>query len=130
MSWLEEALGRAADQVNESQLGQAERSIAFEGLELLGQHTGPLERLGESALRDVADHLLSGRDERARELWLAALERTATLEDLLAASAASTAATVEATTAREASWAAFWVDAQELGLDVLRFAIPLLLAAL
>ena len=129
MSWLEDALTRAEGELPEW-VGPGERDIVADGLELLGRHVGPLERLGESALRDVAGHLVSGRDERARELWLSALERTATLEDLLAASAASTAATVEATTAREASWAAFWASAQEVGLDVLKFAIPLLLAAL
>ena len=130
MSWLEDALNRAAVEVNQSSLGQAERGIAFEGLELLGSHSEALGRVSQSVLRDVAGHLLSDRNDRARDLWLVELERAASFEELLAASAASTAATVEATTDREAAWAAFWSDAQELGLDVLKFALPLLLAAL
>lgn len=119
MSWLRRALSEAK--------GKAEDVGALSVLELVEDHAETFEPLLTAGMRDVTKSMITGDRDRARMIYLA---RSASFDELMAASTASTEAVQEATQARAAAWGKFWDDAAEIGEAAVKIALPLLLAAL
>lgn len=100
---------------------------ATQGVAAVERGARLLGRLGRAKATGVLIHLAAGREQDARRVYLA---HGATLAERLAASEASTVATLEAARAREQAWDELAQIVLEVGLLALRAALPFLLAAL
>lgn len=101
--------------------------LGREGLASVEARKGALVRLGKARAFAVLAQLGAGRENEARLLYL---ETSATLEERLAASEASTVATLAAAREREEAWDEVLTIAREVGALALKALIPVLLAAL
>lgn len=124
-----ERVGRALEHAKElaQGLGGYEGFAAEQGLALLERHRALLADMTQGAAVVAVARLGLGEHKLARLVYLAT---SSTLEERLAASEESTAATREAAMRREAAWDAFVKDAGKVGMAALRAVLPLLLAAL
>ena len=100
---------------------------ADSGLSIIDAHGVALAQLGRERAAGLLVQLAAGRRGEARRLYLAG---AATLEERLAASDASTEATLARTAARERAADEVLDGLTELGLLALRAAVPFLLAGL
>lgn len=98
------------------------------GLDALEAAAPSIAALGRAKARDVLALIGGGRLEEARTAWLAG--GGATFAERRAASAAATAAEAQATADREKAAAETLAAIEKAGLEVVRVAVPFLLAAL
>lgn len=108
-------------------LDPVERDAAARALDLVEEHQDALADVGRARLLAAIAWTGLGETERARRAWLAG---GATFAERRAASAVSTARTLEETQRREKAWEEFQKFAKEAGLVALRVVLPILLAAL
>lgn len=131
--WLDKGIERARDML-ERQVSEATRPLEVamaelgrDALDAVDERKGALATLGKARALAVLVQLGAGREDEARLLYLAT---AATFGELLAASEASTQATLAATRAREEAWDEIKKLAKEVGAIALKALIPILLAAL
>lgn len=131
--WLDKGLERAGDLL-ERQASEATRPLEValvelgrDALDAVEARKSALASLGKARALAVLVQLGAGREDEARLLYLAT---AATFEERLAASEASTVATLAATRAREEAWDEVKQLAKEVGAIALKTLIPILLAAL
>lgn len=123
--WLLAGIERARAEVPRD--GGDGSDLVLLGLDAAEQLAPEITALGVARGSAVLAHLGEGNLSAARLAYLAG---RASFAERLAASSASTAATLAATAQREAEWEALKTRALEVGLTALRIAVPLLLAAL
>ena len=123
--WLAKGVEGARKHLDK--LEPTERDLAARALGLVEKYQAPLADVGRARLLAAIQWTGLGERDKARRAWLAG---GATFAERRAASAASTARTLEETRRREVAWAEFQKFAAEAGMVALRVALPLLLAAL
>lgn len=123
--WLDD-LTDGAGELADEHLSPGEAALAKGGLSLLKDAGSELAHLGAGGLVSVVARYAGGDVDGARIRYLGSGK--ATIDELVDASRASTAASVAATQAREATWESVQATLEELGAVALKI-LPLLLMA-